>query len=247
VTPMFYDQSQYDIRCEWGERGVRAIAPGSDVVIIVDVFSFSTTVDIALSRGAVVFPFQWLGSVEPEKFAREKNAVLLGKFPGAKYPFRPKAMFDIAQNARLVLPSPNGAAISLMVDEIPMLTGCFRNRRAIAEYAQKMGKKIAVIPCGERWEDNSLRPGLEDWLAAGAIISMMPGTKSPEASAAAATFEAMRGDLENVLKNTSSGQELLQKGRHDDPEIVAQIDCSDCVPRLIDGAYMDVAKREVMS
>jgi 2-phosphosulfolactate phosphatase len=243
---MFYDQSQYDVRCEWGEKGVRALSPGSDVVIIVDIFSFSTTVDIALSRGAVVFPFQRLAGVEPEKFAREKNADLVGNIPGAKYPFRPQGMFDIPKNARLALPSANGATISLLAGGVPTLTGCFRNRRAVAEHAQKMGKKIAIIPCGERWEDNSLRPGLEDWLAAGAIISALPGTRSPEAAAAAATFEAMHGDLENVLKGTASGRELQEKRNCNDAEIGAQIDCSDCVPRLIDGAYVDVTKHQVM-
>lgn len=41
---MIYDQSEFDLRCEWGAQGVSQLASISDVVIIVDVLSFSTCV-----------------------------------------------------------------------------------------------------------------------------------------------------------------------------------------------------------
>ena len=56
---MTFDQSGFDVRCEWGENGVRHLAYGADAVIIVDVLSISTCVEIAASRGAVVFPYRW--------------------------------------------------------------------------------------------------------------------------------------------------------------------------------------------
>jgi 2-phosphosulfolactate phosphatase len=43
---MFYDQTDYAIRFEWGVPGIDVLAACSDVVIIVDVLSFSTCVDI---------------------------------------------------------------------------------------------------------------------------------------------------------------------------------------------------------
>jgi len=33
---MFFDQQEFDIRCEWGEHGVAALAAISSVVIIVE-------------------------------------------------------------------------------------------------------------------------------------------------------------------------------------------------------------------
>ena len=53
---MTFDQADFDVRREWGEQGVRQLAPISDVVIIIDVLSFSTCIDIATGRGAIAFP-----------------------------------------------------------------------------------------------------------------------------------------------------------------------------------------------
>ncbi|MDK2407620.1 hypothetical protein QHH11_00605 [Aphanizomenon sp. PH219] len=43
----FYNQSNFEIRCEWGKKGVEQLAIISDVVIIVDILSFSTCIEIA--------------------------------------------------------------------------------------------------------------------------------------------------------------------------------------------------------
>ena len=54
MTP--FAQKDWTSRCEWGCEAVNALAP-ADVVIVVDVFSFSTCVDVAVSRGVTMIPY----------------------------------------------------------------------------------------------------------------------------------------------------------------------------------------------
>lgn len=53
-----FDQMSYRIRFEWGTEGIRRLAPRSQVVVIVDVLSFTTCVEVAVSRDVVVFPYR---------------------------------------------------------------------------------------------------------------------------------------------------------------------------------------------
>ena len=72
---MFYQQADFDIRCEWGMPGIEKLSPVSKVAIVVDVVSFSTCVDIAVNNGALVFPYRWKDETAIE-YAKSKNAVL---------------------------------------------------------------------------------------------------------------------------------------------------------------------------
>jgi 2-phosphosulfolactate phosphatase len=68
-----------------GALGLAALAPASDVVVIVDVLSFSTCVDIAVARRAEVFPYLW-GDERAVGLATEIGGVLAGPRgrPGAR-------------------------------------------------------------------------------------------------------------------------------------------------------------------
>lgn len=55
INDDMFSQSAYPIRFEWGPEGVDRLAPLSGVVVIVDVLSFCTSVDIAVSKDAMVF------------------------------------------------------------------------------------------------------------------------------------------------------------------------------------------------
>ena len=71
-------QSEFDVRCEWGLHGVELLAPISDVVVIVDVLSFSTCVDIATADGAAVFPYRF-NDDSARDYARARGALLAGR------------------------------------------------------------------------------------------------------------------------------------------------------------------------
>jgi 2-phosphosulfolactate phosphatase len=236
---MTCSQSAFDVRCEWGEQGVAQLAPTSDVVIIVDVLSFSTSVDIATSRDAMIFPYPWRDGAAAV-FAASVGAIVAEVRRGSPgYSLSPQSLVHLPSGTRLVLPSPNGATLTLGTGRVPTLAGCLRNAQAVAAVAQRYGQRIAVIPAGERWpRDGSLRPALEDWVGAGAIISHLVGPLSPEAHAAATTFRGVQSDLAGLLESCSSGKELLARGFAKDVALASALNVSACVPVFRGGAYV---------
>ena len=235
---MFFDQHAYDIRCEWGAAGVAALAPIGDAVAIVDVLSFSTAVEIAVGRGATVYPVRWQDERAAD-FARERGALLANPYRHAPdgYSLSPTSLLQIPSGTALVLPSPNGATLSLATGATPTIAGCLRNAEAVARALRQRGPRVAVIPAGERWPDGSLRLALEDLLGAGAIIHRLPGTRSPEATAAEALFLRFQDSLAMLLRECSSGRELIERGFVNDVELATALDVSACAPMLADGAY----------
>lgn len=236
---MIFDQAEFDICCEWGEQGVTNLAPISDVLIVVDVLSFSTCVEIATNNGAIIFPYQWKDK-SALNYALSVNAELASSERKLTndYSLSPSSLVNIPANTRLVLPSPNGATITLSAQQTQVLTGCLRNCEAVANFAQKYGKRISVIPAGERWNNRSLRPALEDIIGAGAILSYLKGTFSPEAKAAIVVFQSTKDDLLSTLKSCISGKELIAKGFAKDVELSAAYNISKCVPLFANNAYI---------
>ena len=232
---MIFHQSEFDVRCEWGLQGAAQFAATSDVVIIVDVLSFTSCVEIATAQGATVFPYR---GDDAAGFAAERNAELAAKWGEGRYSLSPHSLINLSADLRLVLPSPNGSTLSLSTGETPTLAGCLRNARAVAVAAQRYGRRITVIPAGERWrEDGSLRPAYEDWLGAGAILSHLSGRFSPEARAARAAFLDAKDDLPALLAQCGSAKEHVERGFPQNVDLVAALNVSDCVPVLVDGAY----------
>jgi 2-phosphosulfolactate phosphatase len=213
-----------------------ALAPLSDVVVVVDVLSFSTCVAIAASRGAVVFPFAWRDE-RAAAFARTVGAELAGPRGQARISLSPSSFLALAPGTRVVLPSPNGATLSQAAGQGTVLTGCLRNAAAVARAAQAAGTRVLIVPAGEQWPDGSLRPCLEDWLGAGAIVDALSGSRAPEADAARAAFRELRHDLPGVLRECESGRHLIERGYEDDVALAAVLNAGDAVPGLREGAY----------
>lgn len=104
--------------------------------------------------------------------------------------------------------------------------------------AQKYGSKIAVIPADEKWDNGTLRFALEDSIGAGAILSYLSGSLSPESKASVGVFNSFKNDLLGTLKKCSSGKELIARVFESDVELVAAINVSDCVPVFTENAYV---------
>ncbi|MFI5317802.1 MAG: 2-phosphosulfolactate phosphatase [Myxococcota bacterium] len=235
----FADQTPYDVRFEWGERGLRALAGRVRAFVIVDVLSFSTCVALACARGATIFPYLWKDE-RVTAFAAGKRALVARarRATGDGYSLSPASLARIPAGTRLVLPSPNGSSLSFgAAASGPVWAGALRNASAVAARVQSLGGPVAVIAAGERWPDESLRPAAEDLIGAGAIIARLPGSASPEAALAAAAFERAAGDLPGTLAACASGRELVEQGFGRDVELAAELDASPVAAHLRDGAF----------
>jgi 2-phosphosulfolactate phosphatase len=233
-----FSQESAACRCEWGAAGIAALAPAA-VIIIVDVFSFSTCVDIAVSRGAAILPYAW-DDPSASEFALAHGALLAGRRTRAQYSLDPGSYLTAPAGLRCVLPSPNGSQLTLQAAARTgvIFAGCLRNASAVAAAAQRAGTSFNVVPAGERWPDGSLRPALEDLLGAGAILQQLPGARSPEAEAAVALFERFRGSLIDVLATCGSGREMASRGHDNDKLLAGQLDVSTGAPRFDREAFV---------
>jgi 2-phosphosulfolactate phosphatase len=240
-APMYFDQREYDVKFEWGLSGVQALAPVSDVIIIVDVLSFTTSVDIVASNGAYAFPYHGTPEALPA-FAQSVGALFASpaRWHQAAYSLSPASLVAIPEGTRLVLPSPNGSTLSLATGAVPTLAGCLRNARAVAVRAGQLGRRIGVIAAGERWPGGLLRPALEDLLGAGSIIAHLPGQRSPESGLAVAAFHHTESGLLDLLLRYGSGKELVGRGFEEDVRLAGQLNVSRAAPQLVEGAYRSV-------
>jgi len=205
--PSPFDQSRYQVRTEWGVAGLERLAP-ADVTIVVDVLRFSTTVTDAVARGEVV-------------------------------------PLDAAAHATSI----NGARVAAAASDSLVLLACLRNASAVAvavlaEQTRRAARtSVAIIAAGEltKGEAAEVRFAVEDQLGAGAVIDALAARgidhTSPEAAAACEGFRGLRGAVRHLLAAGGSGQELLERGLRDEVLHAAEIDATDAVPVLRDGAF----------
>lgn len=233
-----FRQNGYRVRCEWGAEGIEAIAGDADVVVIVDVLSFSTCVAVAAERGAIVHPCVWKDE-RAGAMATELGATLAVKRGEAGPSLSPASLRSLSAGERFILPSPNGSTLTTLAPpNATVIAGSLRNAEAVARAIEQIDGAVAVIPAGERWtHTGTLRPALEDLLGAGAIIDRLSGTRSPEAESAAVLWRAMRKDINAVLAECGSGRELIERGFAEDVRIAGEVYAGSAVPVLRDGAY----------
>ena len=243
-----HDQSSYRLRLEWGPTGAQAVP--ADYAVVVDVLSFTTTLSVALERGIEVFPFRWRDARAAEHAVRHGATLAVGRFEalsrgGARHvSLSPASLAEVVGIQRLVLPSPNGSTIAFaLADSGAQVVGaCLRNATAVARWLAPRvaaGASVVVVPAGERWHDDTLRPAVEDLWGGGAVLAelgVLSGEGlSPEAATAAAAFRS--ADLPDDLARCASGRELVDAGFADDVAIAAQHDVSEHVPVLVGESF----------
>lgn len=245
-----------EVHVEWGPTGAALAAARGDLIVIVDVLSFSTAVTRAVGRGAVALSYSG-----PEIEALGGRAAIQTRFDAEivakdrwatdeRFSLSPASLDAIGPGDRLIFTSANGAACSAAAMQAPLvLIGALTNRHRVAEVvddslAHGRAGRCTLVACGERWlpttpgwqaterQPDELRPGLEDQLGVGAIAAGLIAAgrrSSPEARLAAAMFDAAAPDLADTLLDCVSGRELTTRGFTADVELAAALDSIDAV------------------
>jgi len=205
-----FDQSRYQVRLEWGVQGLARLAP-ADIVVVVDVLRFSTTVADAVAGGEQVpldesaHAVSINGAVVAAQAAASGAVVMLGSLRN------PSAVAD----AVLAEQERRGARTSVAV--------------------------IACGERADREDTTALRFAVEDQLGAGAVIDALAvrgiDHSSPEAAVACEGFRGLRPALRHLLTASGSGQELIERDLRPDVLAAAEIDGIAVVPVLRDGVF----------
>lgn len=223
--PHPFDQSAYQVRFEWGVAGLHRLAP-ADVVVVVDVLRFSSTVVDAVASGHAV-PL-----ADTVTWSRNGAAVADAAAAAA----------SVGEGAVLIGSLRNASAVARTVLEI-------QNRR-------QARTSVNVIAAGELTDAGDLRLAVEDQLGAGTIIAALSDLgldhTSPEAAAACESARGLRRAMRHLLTASGSGRELDEgvavTARLEAAGIVptsasaaAELDSTDAVPLLSDGTFVPFA------
>jgi 2-phosphosulfolactate phosphatase len=205
-----FDQSSYQVRLDWGVDGLVRVAP-SDVIVVVDVLRFSSTVIQAVENGrtveldAAAHAVSINGAAVAEAAAGSGATVLLGGLRNA----------SAVARAIMAIQHERGDRTSIAV--IPC------GERVSAD---------AVAP---------LRFAVEDLLGAGAVVDALADLgidhSSPDAAVAGEGFRALRGAARHLVTASGSGRELEAAGRRDEVLAAAAVDAASVVPVLREGAF----------
>ena len=240
------------VHVEWGPEGAALAAARGDVVVVVDVFSLSTAMSIAVAREFTCLVYS---DAEIEEMGGPGQAsVLLGARsltrrrraePGLS--LSPASLTTAEPGQRVVFTSPDGAAAVQAGSTAPaLLIGGPRNATACAHLvAAFMGSTLAgrvtVVACGERWASaapgtGGRRPAVEDWAGAGAICARLTDfgySLSAEARLAAGLWET--GKVLDDLAGCVSARELRARGFEADVQLALQVDVDEKVPARLPG------------
>lgn len=227
-----FAQTGYQVRLDWGVPGLRRLAP-ADIVVVVDVLRFSTTVTRALEGGSAVVPF---GADDEGGSDGDGDARAATSVDGAA-----------VVRAAVARIGPDGEAPVVLL-------GCLRNASAVAraclaiQHERARRTSVAVVPAGELTSGEpgaELRFAVEDLLGAGAVIAALSALStdhtSPEAAAACEAAIGLRRAVVHLVSASGSGLELAARGRREEVSAASQADVTDVVPVLRDGAFVAFA------
>lgn len=242
-----------EVHVEWGATGAELAAARGDVVVVVDVLSFSTTLAVAVARDFTCLvhsnaEIEQMGG--PEAAGAALSARPLSKrrrITQGQLSLSPASLLAADVGQRVLFTSLNGAAAAAAAEKAPaLLVGALRNAGATAALAARLladnvAGRVTIVACGEQWSSGEsavvgLRPALEDWLGAGLICARLARAGyglSTEAQAAARGWSGP-----GALASCVSARELLAAGFNADVALALEVDVSDIVPVRVEDEGM---------
>lgn len=214
-------------------------AERGDLIIVVDVLRCSSTIVTALANGArMIIPAKTLR--EARKMRVENPDYLLG---GERGGLRPRG-FDLGNSpleytpekvfGKIIMLTTTSGTQALVYSRVAkwVLVGSLLNARAVAEkaisIADSEGINISIIQSGTNGKFS-----LEDFLGAGAIISMLPNNNvslSDSARAALLAFRHAENNLYANLMKSEHSRKLIKLGLTEDIKFSCQINLFTIVP-----------------
>ena len=251
--PMFDPWPDTSVHVEWGRTGASLAAARGDVVIVVDVLSFSTTLSIAATRDFTCLVYS--GAEIESLGGPAMAAIRLGARPLSRrrrvepgqVSLSPASLLEAEPGQRVIFTSLNGAAVVSAAAKAPAIAiGSPRNASACAAVAAELmtgvrAGRITVVACGEQWSSTDAatagtRPAAEDWLGAGAVCARMADrgySLSAEARLAASAWSqpSALADLADCI----SARELRAAGFAADVDLALEVDADRKVPIRMSG------------
>jgi 2-phosphosulfolactate phosphatase len=143
----------------WGLNALRQVHSIARVIVVVDIFSFTTAAGIAVERGGCVYPYPRPLTEDAEFFSalevrgRELGALVATR-RDSHLSSSPQSMQRIEPGQRVILPSLNGATLCRAAEEEVLgviMVANLRNALVTSEYIRHLPGPVAVMAAGERW------------------------------------------------------------------------------------------------
>ncbi len=229
----------YPIACKhhvcWGQDGIAYYGAFFSAIVIVDVLSFCTTVDLALSKECSIIPTSLKDETQLLSLAERQGAILAKKRNECGITLSPSSMRNLDPKQTILLTSPNGSSLMDIASrfEKPVFAGCFRNSKALSEFLNlREFFPVLFVAAGERFSNAMLKPSLEDYWGVGSILANLNGDKTIEAEDAIQSFNSIASNLTSNLMACESGQELIVHGYEQDVELAAEFNASNVISVL---------------
>jgi 2-phosphosulfolactate phosphatase len=218
----------------------------NNIVVIIDILRASTSICTAIQNGVKkIIP---VAGIEEAKEYKKKGFIVAAERNGIKLDFADfgNSPFNFTVEAvkgrEIVYSTTNGTqAINMIKDCDDVIIACFNNLSAVANWLSEKDKNVLMLCAG--WKQKF---SLEDSVFAGAMVEELlkhPDYKINCDSAAASLdlWNIAKKDLIAYMDKALHRLRLKKYGLDDVLEYTFTLNSLSVVPKLVDGALINVA------